>query len=132
MISVILCFAMVFATMAFVEGKVNVDIKEKCDFTAINSGIDSLLAELNSNAQYTDFIANSKYSAVELVVGKTNAYYFIYDKSDGKVKQVENAQADFTMKATCKQMNRVPQKVKSDILTQCFKTDWCMNRILGK
>lgn len=155
-IALMICFALVFAMTALVEGKVNVDVKEKCDFSTITAGISSLIGELNSNPQYTEFIAKSGYSAVELIVGKTNVYYFIYDKTDGEVKQVDSANADFTMKATCRQINRIayfynsdnpkvnsiklnrmilniiPQKVKDVILKQCFDTPWCMNRILGK
>jgi hypothetical protein len=156
-ITLVLFFALIFAMTALIEAKVvNVDIKEKCDFTSIDTGISSLISELNSNITYTDFISNSGYSAVELIVGKVNTYYFIYDKADGTVKKADSANADFTVKMTCRQMNniiyaynsdnpkingikfnrmvlnRIPMKVKSDLLNQCFKTPWCMNRILGK
>lgn len=156
MIAIILCFALVFATIALVEGKVKVEIKEQCDFTAINAGINDVIKELNSNSDYTDFIANSGYNAVKLVVGKVNVYYFIYDAETKQVGEVSSAQEDFTIKATCKQMNkivdaynsdnpkinsikfnrmilnRIPMKVKSKLIDQCFKTPWCLNRILGK
>lgn len=151
-IILLLCITMILSLNAMiVDAKVKVELKEECDYSAISAGTSNLIDELNSNAQYLDFIAKSDYHAVKLVIDKTNTEYFVYDTTDGKVKQVDSAKEDFTIKVTCRQinnivqaydtqssrfnrmiLNRVPMKAKSAMFTQCFGTDWCKNKILGK
>jgi hypothetical protein len=146
-ITLMICLTLVLAMTSLVEAKRT----NKCDFNVIDTGMDNLLNKINSNTNYTDFIANSNYSAVKVVIDKKNIYYFVYDNKTNKAKKVEYAQENFTIKATCKQiekvikdsgsdspklnraiLNRIPMKVKSNLVGQCFKTEWCMNKILGK
>jgi hypothetical protein len=146
-ITLMICLTLVFAMASLVDAK----IINKCDFNTIDTGINNLLNKINSNTNYTDFIANSNYSAVKVVIDRTHTYYFIYDSEAKQAKQVEGAQENFTIKATCKQiekvikdsssdspklnraiLNRIPMKVKSNLIGQCFKTEWCTNKILGK
>jgi hypothetical protein len=151
----LLCIVMILAFDAMVVNAQitlnGLSIGEKCDLPAVESGMDQIMANVNANPQYTKFIGDSDYKTIKLVVDKTNDYYFQYNNDTKQVERVGSAQEDFTIKARCKQitkvikdynsdkpklnreiLNRIPQKVKSDILTQCFATPWCVNKLLGK
>jgi hypothetical protein len=151
----LLCIVMVLSFNAIVvDAKITLSglvIREKCDLSAVESGMDQIMTNVNANPQYTKFIEDSDYKTVKLVVDKTNDYYFQYNKDTKQVERVTSAQEDFTIKVKCRQinkviedynsdspklnraiLNRVPQKIKSDILTQCFATPWCVNKLLGK
>jgi hypothetical protein len=150
-ITLMLCFVLVFAMAGAVEAKITLS-GNKCDLNVIDAEISNVLSHVNSNTQYTEFIANSNYSAVKLIIDKKNASYFIYNKDTKQVEQADSTiKENFTVKVTCKQMmkiikdynsdslklnrailNRIPMKVKSNILKQCFDTGWCINKLLGK
>jgi uncharacterized protein (UPF0333 family) len=110
--------------------------------------IDSILANItdyiNKEPRYTDFIRDSKYHSVGLIIAK-KAYYFEYNAEQGKVMQSEERETDFTVKINKKKLNKImglyegksyheaamhligelPRKVKINLFKQCMSTDWC-------
>lgn len=142
-ISIILCFALVFALVGIVDAKK--EVKETCDTSFMDPLIIQGLSEINSNPQYLEFIENSKYSVVKILVDKRE-YYFVYE--EGAVKQTQNAEEDFSVKINCNQMKKlveaynnqdsnlikmvvkqIPLRVKVNLARQCMKTEWCKNQI---
>jgi hypothetical protein len=145
-VAFILCFVIVFS-LTSVDAKwfnKNSD-KEKCDISFIDSGMDEALGVVNSNPKYLEFINQSKYDAVKLIMDKT-VYYFVYE--NGEVKQVESAEEDFSIKVNCNHinkiinaynsqdpklkkmiLNRIPIMVKINLVGQCMDTEWCKNEV---
>lgn len=147
------CFMLVFALVGSVEAglfnknKEAKENKEKCDLSAMEALVPDALAKVNgADQKYLDFIAQSKYDAVRIIAGG-NVYFFVYENNE--VKQVQTAEQDFTIKASCKKVNKImdaynsenpklvkmiigeiPGRVKVNILKQCMATEWCKNEIL--
>jgi hypothetical protein len=150
-IILLLCITMILSFNAMIVDA-RLTLGNQCDLSVVENGMNKIMGDINANSQYTDFIANSSYKVVKLTIDKKNDYYFMYNKDTKKVEQSSSAiQEDFTIKVTCKQMtkvvkdynsespkfnrailNRIPMKVKSNILNECFETPWCVNRLLGK
>ncbi len=141
-VALMLCFILAFALVGIVESK---KTKEKCELGSIESGIAEVLNEVNSNPQYLEFIENSKYDSVRVVIDKKE-YYFVYENNE--VKQAESAEEDFSIKINCNEMNRlikayenedpklkrkiisqIPGRVKVNLFRQCMNTEWCKNQV---
>jgi hypothetical protein len=147
---IILCLVFAFALISFAEAKrVNTD-KGACNLTLIDSKITNGLTKLNANQKYLDFIAQSNYDAVRIIIDKQN-YYFIYNNETWKAEQVSTAQQDFTVKLSCNNVKKImdaynsnnpkfmsmaasklPVRVRMHLFNQCMKTPWCKEQVFGK
>jgi hypothetical protein len=114
----------------------------------ISSILNSATEIVKTDNQYRDFMQNSKYDSVQLVIGDI-PHYIKYDLIEDKFVETGKMQTDFVMKISKRKFNNiialynvgyyedaanyfvegVPKKVKTSFLNQCMNTGWCKNLI---
>ncbi len=119
---------------------------EKIDKEFLDNHVTEVVSIVNKNEKYLQFINNSKYNSMNLIIDK-KSYCLEYDSKSKKIIQVEPKETDFTMKVSTKKfkktydlyeegkykeagmkvMGDIPRKVKINLFKQCMETDWCRN-----
>jgi len=106
---------------------------------------EEVLAYINKEGKYLDFIKASEYHSAEVIISK-ESYYFEYDEEENEIVQLqEEGEMDFTMKISKKRIRKIvglyeeksyqeavmylvgelPRKVKVNLFRQCMDTEWC-------
>lgn len=159
LISVIIIAAILIVIFQLVSVKKGIDLTGKSIISPFKKlpeineeELDTLfekgLNAINEEEKYLDFIAESGYSSVTLLITK-NPYYFEYNKGKNEVTELTNVsqevETDFTVKINKREyyklkisyeegdygelslrlMNQLPGKVKIKLFQQCMETEWC-------
>ncbi len=117
---------------------------EVVDQAYVESSIQEFIDKANEEEKYLNFIADSGYKSMELIIAK-QSYYLEYNPETNQVMQTEAKETDFTMKISAKKFNKIielykegdvkgaamkivgeiPRRVKIDLFKQCMNTEWC-------
>ncbi|HPD81675.1 MAG TPA: hypothetical protein PK357_01095 [Candidatus Pacearchaeota archaeon] len=117
----------------------------------MNFIIDETLIEVNNEPAILEFISQSRYQSVEIIIGDKR-YYLEYNSEEGKIIQTQEKETDFKIKASEKEVNKmielyeameyralgmkilkkIPWKVKITLFRECKATDWCRDEVFGR
>ena len=118
--------------------------KQQIDQSYVESIIEQGVENLNKEEKYLQFINDSKYNSIELIIDK-ESYYLEYDTELNKIFLVEQQDVDFSIKISKRKFNKavslyeqgnvkgaamkivgeIPRIVKIDLFKQCMETEWC-------
>jgi|GEM_PF-1755675 len=119
---------------------------EKIDRVFLDNLVSGFIKLANEEEKYLQFIADSNYDSVELIIDK-KAYYLEYNPELNQVVETEPKATDFIMKISARKLNKafelyqegnfkgaamkvvgeIPRKVKINLFKQCMETEWCKN-----
>lgn len=117
---------------------------ERVDRVFLDTLVSGFVELANEEEKYLQFIADSNYNSVELIIDKKE-YYFEYDSGLNKIVETEAKETDFSMKINARKFNKalllyqegnlkgaamkvvgeIPRRVKIDLFKQCMETEWC-------
>jgi hypothetical protein len=122
-------------------------LSAELDREEIEYGINTIIDEINSNQQYLDFIAHSRYHSVRLIADD-EVFFIAYE--DGALAMAEpQKKADLKIKMTEKDINKAIDSytegdfsgfkklalkklsfwAKLNLFSQCMRTSWCRKAV---
>jgi len=118
--------------------------KESVDKQFLDTLITGLVNSVNEQEKYLEFIEESEYDSMELIIDK-NVYYLEYNHESEEVVETGEKECDFAMKISARKFNKalekyqqgdvegaamkvvgeIPRRVKFNLFEQCLNTPWC-------